>query len=244
MSRGKAGITKLAVPVAVIVVLVVAGAYVFLAKGPATTTSTGPVSSTVREAVDHLVKYANDRSVDGLATLYTPSSVVLWSGHLVGLQGKYTGAPNIRLLYATTVGKTSHMSVNMSDYAEKASSPTDINSTYRLVLLANSSVAGIINATVDVSEEWNLGSGGWQISKENWAYTYYDSSYIDAGIPSATTFPQWGVMENGGNPNLVSEKSLEWHAGPYLAASVYAFLSGIVFVLAVRARPGKRRPRP
>jgi hypothetical protein len=241
MARGKVGISKLAVPVALIVVLVVAGAYVFLAKGATTTSTTGPVTSTVRDAVDQLVHDANARSVDGLASFYTTGSVVLWSGNLVGLQGKYTGAPNIRLLYATTVGKTSHMSVNMSDYAEKASSPTDINSTYRLKLLANSSVAGIINATINVSEEWNLGSGGWQISRENWAYTYYDSSYIDAGIPSATTFPQWGVMEKGGNPNLVSEKSLEWHAGPYLAAGVYAFLSGIIFVLAVKLRA---RPKP
>jgi hypothetical protein len=41
-------------------------------------------------------------------------------------------------------------------------------------------------------------------------------------------------MKNGGNPNLVSEKSFEWHAGPYAAATIYAFLSGMTLVLATK----------
>jgi hypothetical protein len=74
---------------------------------------------------------------------------------------------------------------------------------------------------------------------ENWNYTHYDSTFIDAKIPSATTFPQWGYMLKGGNPNLVSEKSFEWSAGPYVAAAVYAFLLGVVMMTVLRLRSSR-----
>jgi hypothetical protein len=249
-TRAKAGISKLAVPVALIVILAVAGAYVFLTRTPATTQSSSGTSPSVpvQSAVNQLVQDLKGRNVDGLATFYTPSSVTVWSGRLVGLQGKYTSTGNIRLLYATTIGKTTTVDANVSNYVEHVFSPTNVNATFMLALVANSSVAGVVKATIDVTQEWNWGNSGWQISKENWAYNYYDSSFIDAGIPSATTFPQWGVMQMGGNPNLVSEKSFEWHAGPYLAAGIYAFLAGIAVVLALRltsrgsgSRPDEKR---
>jgi hypothetical protein len=194
--------------------------------------------------VNQLIQDLNDRNVDGVITFYGPSAVDVWSGETGGLSGKYTGDDNIRLIYATTVGKSTALDANVSNYAEKTFSPTNVNATFVITMLANSPVAGKVNATIDVTQEWNWGNGGWQISKENWAYAYYDSSQIDAGIPSATTFPQWGYMLKGGNPNLVSEKSFEWHAGPYVAASVYAFLFGIVAVVALRFRSRGRSARP
>jgi hypothetical protein len=48
-------------------------------------------------------------------------------------------------------------------------------------------------------------------------------------------------MKEGQNPDLVSEKSFEWHAGPYLAAAVYAFLLGIVAFVFLRLRSMGRR---
>jgi len=186
--------------------------------------------------VNQFIQDFNARNVDGLASFYTSSSVLLWSGNVGGLKGLYTGAGNIRLLYATTVGKSTSMDANISNYAEKTISPTVVNATFVITLLANSTIAGTVTANIDATQEWSMGSGGWQISKENWAYTHYDSSLQDAGLGSATTFPQWGYALKGGNPNLVSEKSFEWHAGPYVAASVYAFLFGVVAVMALRFR--------
>jgi hypothetical protein len=242
-THGRIAVSKLAVPVALVVILVVAGAYVFLTGNPATpppsSTSTGPPSSSVRTSVNQLLQDINDRNIDAAVTYYAPSSVVVWSGSSGGLVGKYNGPSNVRLIYAASVGKTSKMNANISGYAEKPLSATHINATYVIGLLANSTVMGTLNATVHVSEEWNWGGGGWQISKENWAYTYFYASALQNGN-SSTTFPQWGVMKAGGNPNLVSEKSFEWHAGPYLAAAVYAFLVGIVFFLGVRPRQAER----
>lgn len=239
-TRDRVGASKLAIPVAIIVILVAAGAYVFLAKGQTTSTSTTGSSSLptvpLRTAVDQFIQDINSRNIDAVVTFYSPNSVVVWSGKTGGLVGEYTGGPNVRLIYAASVGKTTKMDVNVSNYSQDVFSPTHINATFVIEMLGNSTVAGVLNATVNVSQEWNWGGANWQISKENWAYKYFDASLIDANMGSATTFPQWGYMERGGNPNLVSEKSLEWHAGPLVAAIVYAFMFSIVFVLGVKLR--------
>jgi hypothetical protein len=248
-TRGRVGVSKLAVPVVIIVVLVVSGAYIFLARG-STNTPTQSSSTTsqptvpLRTVVDQFIQDINQRNVDGVVAFYGQNSLVVWSGRTGGLVGQYSGPSNVRLIYAASVGKTTKMDVNISDYAERVFSPTNVNATFVIKMLGNSTVAGTLNATVDVTQEWQWNGAGWQISKENWAYKYFDASLIDANLGSATTFPQWGYMQKGGNPNLVSEKSFEWHAAPLLAAGLYAFLFGIVFVMALRLRSRGRAVLP
>jgi hypothetical protein len=228
----------------IVVVVAGAGAYLLLARS--TTTQPSPSTSSlpsisVSDAVNRFVQNINERSVNGLVTFYTPSSVVHWSGNLGGLQGLYAGTDSIKFLYASTVGKAATMKANSINYAQKSISPTQMNASYDLVMLANSTVAGKLNATISVSQEWAWGNGGWQISKENWSYIHFDSSLLDAKYGSSTTFPQWGYEMKGGDPNLVSEKSFEWHAGPYLAAVVYAFLFGVIAALALKLRSTNRK---
>jgi hypothetical protein len=244
------GISKLVVPVAIIVVIIVAGgAYLLLARGPGTSTSTQSSSSSslptvsVKDAVNAFIQDFNGRNVDALVSFYAPSSTLVWSGHVGGLAGLYSPVGNIRLIYATTVGKSLMLDANVSDYSEKTISPTITNASYVITMLENSTEAGIVHADIDVTQEWSWSGAGWQITKENWAYTLFDSSYIDAGLPVATTFPQWGYEAKGGNPNLVSEKSFEWHAGPYVAASVYAFLFGTIAFAALRLGYRARQTR-
>ena len=243
--RSKRGVSRLAAAVVVVVVvLIVAGGYSFLARGPAVSTQTsaaGPPTVPVQTAVDQLVQDLNDRNVDGLVTLYSPNAVDIWFGSTGGLSGQYVGPEQIRLIYATSVGKTTTLDANLSNYAQDVLSPTNANATFVLNISGNSSVAGILTAKVDVSQEWSWGNSGWQISKENWNYALFDATNIDKAKGTSTTFPQWAVMNMGGNPNLVSDKSFEWHAGPYVAAAVYAFLFGILALGVVRYRP---RPWP
>jgi hypothetical protein len=237
-TSGRRGVSRLVAPVAVIAVLAaVVGAYVFLTRAPAAPTRTstiGPPTVSVQTAVNRLVQDLNDRNVDGMVTFYSPNAVDVWFGNTGGLSGRYVGPEQIRLIYATSVGKTTSLDANLSDYTPDVFSQTNINTTFVINMRGNSTVAGILTARVDVSEEWNWGNPGWQISKENWNYALFDASNIDKNLSGSTTFPQWSVMKMGGNPNLVSEKSFEWHAGPYLAAVLYAFLVGVVAVLALR----------
>jgi hypothetical protein len=232
----------MAVPVAIIVIFVVAGGYFFLTRSSTTTASSSTGTSPavpVQVAVDRLVKYVNDRNVDGLVTFYSQSSVVHWSGNTGGLSGLYTGAGDIKLIYATSIGKTTKLVANISKYAEERFSPIHINATFVLAVLGNSSALGALNATINVSQEWKWAGGSWQILRENWVYAYFSASNLNIGGPS-TTFPQWAVMQKGGNPDLVSEKSFEWHAGPYLAAGAYVLLFAIVLMTTMRLRSRDR----
>jgi hypothetical protein len=224
-------VSRLATSIALLVVLLAAGGYIFLTRSQSgaseSSTSTSLSPTPLNATVAQVMQDYNQRDVDGLASFYTSNSVLVWSGALVGLQGQYMGG-NIMLLYATTIGKSSTVNASISNLAEKVISPTVTNATFVVHMLANSTVAGIVTATIDATQEWNWNGAKWQILKENWAYILYDSSYVDEGLPSVTTFPQWGYELKGGNPNLVSEKSFEWHAGPFVAASVYAFLIGVL----------------
>lgn len=248
-SQERAGVSKFAIPVVLLVILVAAGAYVFLGVGSKASTSTQNSTSTslpttpLNTTVMQFIQNLNARNVDGVISFYSPNAVDVWAGNTGGLSGLYTGADSIRLIYATTVGKSHSLDANISNYAEKKISPTEVNATYVIQLISNSTVAGIVTATIDTSEQWNWGGTGWQILKENWNYKLYDSTLMDQGLGSATTFPQWGYMLKGGNPNLVTEKNFEWHAAPYLAASVYAFLFGVVAFVTLRLRPPYGRVR-
>jgi hypothetical protein len=243
---GRGAASRIAASVAILVVLVVAGGYIFLTRsrsGVSESSISTSLSSTpplLNTTVAQVIQDYNQRDVDGLASFYTSNSVLVWSGDLVGLQGQYIGE-NIKLLYATTIGKSLTVNASISNFAQKVISPTVTNATFVVHMLANSTVAGVVTATIDATQEWNWNGARWQILKENWAYILYDSSYVDEGLPSATTFPQWGYEVKGGNPNLVSEKSFEWHVGPFVAASVYAFLIGVLVLGAFSYAKNKGR---
>jgi hypothetical protein len=233
-------ISALAVAVVVFVVIGIAVELVFLPKasspstGSATTTagsvycSVGcPTPSTaLKTAVDQWVQDFNTRNVQGLSNFYSTDSAVVWSGKGGSLNGVYSGQGNVRILYGSSIGKTIFLVANITNYQEKPVNPSNVNVTLTLDMKGNSSVVGALTITVDASQLWNYIGGQWQIVNENWNYVTFNQQYP----VSATTFPQWTALKTGQNPNLVSEKSFEWHAGPYVAASVYAFLGGVAAI--------------
>ncbi|HEV2390064.1 MAG TPA: nuclear transport factor 2 family protein, partial [Nitrososphaerales archaeon] len=125
----RTGVSRLAVAAAAAAVaVIVIGGYTFVARGPATSTQTsaaGPPTVPVQTTVTQFVQDLNDRNVDGLVTLYSPNAVDIWFGNTGGLSGQYVGPEQIRLIYATSVGKTTTLDANLSDYAQDAVSPTN-----------------------------------------------------------------------------------------------------------------------
>ena len=101
-------------------------------------------------------------------------------------------------------------------------------------------MVGAVNIVANVAQDWNYSGGQWQVLKENWNYTIYNQQFPG----TTTTFPQWGVVRSGGNPDLVSEKSIEWRAGPS-ATSNASVCSAVVIVFSIiwflHPRRGKAR---
>lgn len=206
-------------------------------EGPSCVTPTNNLSS----AVSGWVADFNTRNVAGLANFYTNDALVDWASSpgvvASGLNGVYSGIGNVRILYGSSIGKTMWLTANLSNYKETSINQDNANVSLTLTMNGNSSVVGLLSISVDASQQWNYVNGQWQIARENWNYV----TFSEQRPLSSTTFPQWTAMKLGQNPDLVSEKSFEWHAGPYVAASVYAFLAGVLVLgtLRVRRRSGR-----
>ncbi|HVB96025.1 MAG TPA: hypothetical protein VND41_05440 [Nitrososphaerales archaeon] len=248
--RGRLAISALAVAVVVFVAIGIAVELVFLPKASSPTTATTSASSTsvycqtgcptpstaLKTAVDQWVADFNSRDVTALGNFYSQDASVVWTG-APGLTGTYSGLENIRILYGSSIGKTTALTASIANYNEAPVNPSNIAVTLTLSMAGNSSVVGALTITIDANQQWNYVGGQWQIVKENWNYVTFNEQFPVA----ATTFPQWTAMKQGQNPNLVEEKSFEWHAGPYVAASVYAFLFAVLALGVMRYR---RRPGP
>jgi hypothetical protein len=248
---GRLAISALAAAVVVFVGIGVAVELVFLPKASSSsstaTVASGATSSiycstpssscptpstTVQAAVTQWVADFNSRNVQGLGNFYSQDALVVWSGDASGLAGTYNGQGNVRILYGSSIGKTTSLNASISNPVVTPLSPDEANVTLTLNMKGNSTVVGALAITVQANQLWNYVSGQWQIVKEGWDYTYF---YEQTPVTS-TTFPQWTALKEGENPNLVSEKSFEWHAGPYIAASVYAFLFGVLAFGVIRIR--------
>lgn len=233
-------ISTIAIAVVIFVVVGIAVELVFLPKASSPSTGSATASSSavycasgcaapstpVKTAVDQWVQDFNTRNVAGLGNFYAPLVSVTWAGQAAGLAGTYNGQGNVRILFGSSIGKTTSLNASIANYAEKAANPSNVNVTMTVNMNGNSTVVGTLSSTVAASQLWNYVGGQWQIVQETWNYKTFVVQYP----VSATTFPQWGAMKVGQNPNLVSEKSFEWNAGPYVAASVYAFLGGVLAI--------------
>ncbi len=246
---GRLAISALAVAVVVFVAIGIAVELVFLPKASSPTSATSTASSTsvycqsgcstpstpLKTAVDQWVADFNSRDVTALGNFYSQDASVAWTG-APGLTGTYNGLENIRILYGSSIGKTTSLTATIANYKENPTNPSNIEVTLTLNVAGNSSVVGALSISINADQTWNYVGGQWQIVKESWDYVTFNEQFP----VSATTFPQWTAMKEGQNPNLVSEKSFEWHAGPYVAASVYAFLFAVLAlgVMRYRRRPG------
>jgi hypothetical protein len=190
----------LAVAVLIFVVIGMAMEITFLPKASAsgvatasttTTTSTSlycsegcpTPSSPIMNAVDAWVQDFNARNVEALSNFYGSDATVAWSGAGVwfdtasgvaaggsSLAGRYDGAPNVKILYASSIGKTSTLNASISNYDESAINADNVNVTMTINLNGSSLYVGTIKAVVLASQEWQYGGGQWQIVRENWNY--------------------------------------------------------------------------
>jgi hypothetical protein len=227
----------LAVAVVAFVVAGILAEIVFLSRAASSQNIPKP-SEAAKTAFDQWVSDFDSRNVTGLGDFYAENATVTWTGNAPGLTGTYIGATNIKILYGSTIGKDTSVNASIANFTQKEVTTLDANMTFVLNVRANSTEVGEETIQANASQDWNYVGGQWQIVKEDWNYLTFDEQIFNCCV---TTFPQWTAIKEGQNPNLVSDKSFEWNAGPYVAASVYAFLGGVA-VMGVAERRRARRP--
>ncbi len=233
----KVGTLALAIAVIVFVFIGITAEVVFLPKASSSASHTTTPSEPVNAAVNRWVADLNSRNLMGLGDFYAENATVTYSGLATGFAGTYAGKGNIMILYGSTTGKEASVNASIANYNQNNMDPSDANVTFLLNMTGTNAVTGHFAILVNASQQWDYAGGQWQISKENWDYKVFNIQYPCCG----TTFPQWAAARSGLNPDLVSEKSFEWHAGPYVAASMYAFLVGVI---AIGSLAYRRRSRP
>jgi hypothetical protein len=197
---------------------------VFLPKASSRGSQTATPSEPVKTTFNQWVADLGSRNVTGLGDSYAQNATVTWTGQAGGLTGTYDGQFNIRILYGSTLGKFTSINANIVDYGQNDINASVADISFNLSMTGNSSVFGETSILVYASQEWGYAGGRWQVESDTWNYI----TFVQQFSGTHTTFPQWSAIIRGQNPNLVSEKSLEWHVGPYMAASLYAFLGGVV----------------
>jgi hypothetical protein len=141
-------------------------------------------------AVDAWVLDFNARNVEALSDLYSANATVAWSGAGVwfdtaygvgaggsSLAGRYDGAQSVKILYGSSIGKTSILHASVGNYNESAINPDSVNVTMTININGSTPYVGTINAVVRASQEWQYGGGQWQIVKENWNYRSFDVEF-------------------------------------------------------------------
>jgi hypothetical protein len=197
---------------------------VFLPKASSAGSQTTTPSEPVKTAFNQWVADLSSRNVTSLGDSYAQNATVTWIGHAAGIAGTYNGQFNIRILYGSSIGKFTSLDASIADYSQKDINASAASVSFSLSMKGNSSVSGQTTVLVNASQEWGYASGRWQVENDTWNYV----TFIHQFSGTHTTFPQWSAIMQGQSPDLVSEKSFEWHVGPYMAASLYAFLGGVV----------------
>ncbi len=143
-----------------------------------TETSTVTLEPSVMPSVYEWVYYLQSRDVDSLAGMYAPRANVTWTGDIPGLAGIYRGQGDIKILYGSTIGKTTALDASISNYSQETASQSVENVTFFLSITGNSSVEGAVKMAADVTQSWSYTGGQWQVLQESWNYTTYDVQFL------------------------------------------------------------------
>jgi hypothetical protein len=143
-------------------------------------------------AVDAWVQDFNARNVEALSNFYSSDATVAWSGAGVwfdtgsgvgagsSLVGSYAGALDVKILYGSSIGRTSILNASISNYSEFDMNPDNVNVTMTIDVNGNTFWSGTMNAVLLASQEWQYGGGQWQIVKENWNYQTFNVEFPTA----------------------------------------------------------------
>jgi hypothetical protein len=169
-----------------------------------TATFTGTYDATYQQVADayatHLTQL-KERDVIALSSDYESNATIEWTGDASGLTGTYSGVSNIRLLWASTIGKSINFSVS-DEHQSMAVDKGDaymVNSTfdfqwwtYYCGIGAAVTSLGSMNGSVvaqDIYEHVsnNNNSSSWFIARETWNFTQFNVQCLPATTTSSSS---------------------------------------------------------
>jgi hypothetical protein len=156
----------------------------------------GPQQTVVARVAEWL-GYLNNESVSGLASLYTSTANVSWSGN-TGIfeifSGAFAGQSNVRLLYSAIFANTTFFMAVPSPVNTSVIGSGLVNATFEMHMTAQRGSRGTYAFTIDVEQAWVNQGGTWLIQSETWTnYGYTFSVITSTNTYLPTLGPEWVV---------------------------------------------------
>jgi len=142
-----------------------------------TVTASDPYEQVASEYAIHL-EQLGARNISAIPSGYESNATVEWTGVAPGMNGNYSGAGNIKILWGSFIGKLLNFSLS-NEYQSVGvkGSVAVVNSTFDFQ--GFDAVEGKVNGTVLSQDTYEQVGNSWLIAHETWNFTQFDvQSYV------------------------------------------------------------------
>jgi hypothetical protein len=162
---------------ALIVVQSLVGSGLFSAKTvTVTVTAPDPYEQVAGAYASHLAQLSA-RNISAVSSGYESNATVEWTGVDPALNGNYSGAGNIKILWGSFIGKLLNFSLS-NEYQSVRIKGSDsvVNSTFDFQ--GYDAAVGELNGTVVAQDTYGPVGGSWLIAHEAWNFTRVSPNFF------------------------------------------------------------------
>jgi hypothetical protein len=140
-----------------------------------TVTTTDPYEQVASAYASHLAQF-NAGNISAVASGYGSNATVEWTGAVQGMDGNYSGAGNIKILWGSFIGKLLNFSLsNEYQSVGVSGSVPVVNSTFNFQ--GYNTIEGETNGTVIAQDAYEHVGNSWLIAHETWNFTQYNVQF-------------------------------------------------------------------
>jgi hypothetical protein len=141
-----------------------------------TVTTPDPYEQVASAYASHLAQL-RARNISAVASGYESNATVEWTGVVPGMNGNYSGAGNIKILWGSFIGKLLNFSLS-NEYQSLGLKGGDsvVNSTFDF--RGYDAAVGELNGTVVAQDTYEAVGGSWLIAHETWNFTHASPNFF------------------------------------------------------------------
>jgi hypothetical protein len=162
--------------IVLLVVQSLIGGGLFSTRTVTVTVTSSDAYEQVSDAFAYHLMQLNDRNISAVAGEYQSNATAEWTGVNPGLNGNYSGAGNIKILWGSFIGKFNSNFSLSNEYQSvgevKGSNAWMVNSTFNFD--GYDAAVGNVSGTVVAQDLYGHVGDTWLIAREIWNFTRYD----------------------------------------------------------------------
>jgi len=142
----------------------------------ATATTSNPSEQVASAYATHLAQL-RARNISAVANEYESNAIVEWAGVVPWMNGNYSGAGNIKILWGSFIGKLQNFSLSNEYQSLGVKGGVQVvSSTFDFQ--GYNAVLGEMNGTVVAQDMYEPIGGSWLIAHETWNFTHVSPNFF------------------------------------------------------------------